>query len=304
LGQDDGIDLDPVADELYGLAPSEFTARRDERAAEARRAGDKALAAEIKKLRRPTTGAWLANLLARERREQVAHLLDVGAALRRAQAKLAKDDLRRLSSERHRALNALEKEARDLAGQHGQAVSGAVAQELVATLEAALADEKAANAFRAGRLATGLHYSGFGPVALGSGPLDGPDRSDEPERLQRPGGPEGAEGPDRADGSRQAEGESERSIEQAERALATAERRAREERARLDEARGERDRRKAEITDLERRLRGLRKAEELAQGEVLTAEKALEAAKRGVVAARDDLARATEAVGQSPRPAR
>ena len=56
--------------------PSEFTSRRDALAAEARRAGDRALAAEVKKLRRPTTGAWLANLLVRQRRDEVAQLLD------------------------------------------------------------------------------------------------------------------------------------------------------------------------------------------------------------------------------------
>ncbi len=167
VGQDDHIDIDTVAGELYGLAPSEFTARRDALAAEARRAGDKALAAEIKKLRRPTAGAWLANLLTRERGQQVAGLLDLGAALRAAQAKLAPDDLRRLSLERHHQVAELEREARGLASQHGQTVSDAAAQELAATLEAALADEDAANALRAGRLTTGVHYSGLGLVGLG-----------------------------------------------------------------------------------------------------------------------------------------
>ena len=97
-----------MADELYGLTPAEFIPRRDALAAEARKAGDRALAAEIKKLRRPTTGAWLANVLARQRRDQVAQLLDLGAALRQAQASLATSELRRLSQERHAVLSELE----------------------------------------------------------------------------------------------------------------------------------------------------------------------------------------------------
>ncbi len=161
VGHDIGIDLDTVADELYGALPSEFTSRRDALAAEARRAGDRALAAEVKKLRRPTTGAWLANLLVRDRRDEVVQLLDLGAALRQAQATLATGDLRRLSQERHRLLTELQKAAGRLADRNGQAVSAAAAQELSDTLEAATADPDAAEALRAGRLTTGLHYSGL-----------------------------------------------------------------------------------------------------------------------------------------------
>jgi hypothetical protein len=76
------VDLDTVADELYGLPPDAFTPTRDTRAADARSAGDRGLAAAITKLRRPTTGAWLANLLARERSDQVSELLDLGAEMR------------------------------------------------------------------------------------------------------------------------------------------------------------------------------------------------------------------------------
>ncbi|MGA3220105.1 MAG: hypothetical protein ABSE77_13685 [Acidimicrobiales bacterium] len=86
-----------VADELYGLAPADFIAGRDARAAEARHSGDRELADAVKKLRRPSGGAWLANLLVRQRHEQVLDFLDLGAALRDAQARLAHDDLRKLS---------------------------------------------------------------------------------------------------------------------------------------------------------------------------------------------------------------
>jgi hypothetical protein len=162
------VDLETVADELYGLRPADFTGVRDERAAQARKAGDRELAAEIKSLRRPTTSAWLANLLARNRSEQVAELLDMGEALRQAQASLSGDDLRRLSAQRHRVVSALAQEARRVAYEQGERISDAVQQELEGTLEAALADPRAGEAVRVGRLTGALSYSGLGDVDLSS----------------------------------------------------------------------------------------------------------------------------------------
>jgi hypothetical protein len=59
------VDLESTLDELYALRPQEFTAARDARAAEARRAGDRELADRIRALRRPTLSAWAGNLLVR-----------------------------------------------------------------------------------------------------------------------------------------------------------------------------------------------------------------------------------------------
>lgn len=162
------MDLESVADELYGLRPADFTGARDERAAQARKSGDRELAAEIKSLRRPTTSAWLANLLARHRSDQVAELLDMGEALRQAQARLSGDELRRLSGQRHRVVSALAQEARRVAYEQGERVSDAVQQELEGTLDAALADPRAGEAVRVGRLTGALSYSGLGEVDLSS----------------------------------------------------------------------------------------------------------------------------------------
>jgi hypothetical protein len=309
------MDLDSVADELYGLTPSEFTPQRDARAAEARKAGDRTLATEVKKLRRPTTGAWLANLLVRERRDQVARLLDLGAALRRAQAALATDDLRRLSQERHRLLADLDKAARDLADRFGQPVGAAVGQELSATLEAALADPDAAGALRAGRLTAGLHYSGLGLGLVGV--PDGEGEADTAPRRAPEGGPDdvtaaparpgkGGREPrsrDRAGAgpSRQPhQDETEALLRNAEAALAAAGQEAAEKQRRLDEAREKRDRCNEEVADLERRLRALRKTEEAADDEVRAAKKALDAAEHAVIAARDQLVQARAVVEPSP----
>ena len=53
-----GDPLEATSDELYASAPTEFVARRDALAAEARAAGDRGLAAALKALRRPSVGAW------------------------------------------------------------------------------------------------------------------------------------------------------------------------------------------------------------------------------------------------------
>ena len=160
------LDVDAVADELYGLPPGEFTSQRDRRAAEARRGGDRDLAAAIKKLRRPSASAWLANLLVRQRHEQLLQLLELGAAMRQAQSELAGTDLRRLSEQRHQVVKALGGEGRQLARDLGQPVSEASERELEATLEAAVANAEAGEALRSGRLTTALSYSGLGLVDL------------------------------------------------------------------------------------------------------------------------------------------
>ncbi|MBO0715666.1 MAG: hypothetical protein J2P59_12980, partial [Acidimicrobiales bacterium] len=80
------MEVDAVADELYGLLPGEFTPARNARAADARRQGDREAAEAIMGLRRPTTGAWLANLVVRRYRQEVHELLELGEAMRRAHA--------------------------------------------------------------------------------------------------------------------------------------------------------------------------------------------------------------------------
>ncbi|MFD0264367.1 hypothetical protein ACFVH7_39585 [Kitasatospora indigofera] len=162
------MDLDQVADELYGLAPADFTAARDEAAGRARRAGDRALAKRIRALRRPTTAAWLANLLVRAHPTETAALLDLGRALRAAQDQLAGAELRDLLVRRHQVVLALVAQALDQARNAGRPAGDGPAQELTETLEAALADPSAAAALAAGHLSTAL-----GPGAEPSLPTGG-----------------------------------------------------------------------------------------------------------------------------------
>ncbi|WP_369251699.1 hypothetical protein [Streptomyces sp. R41] len=146
------MDLDAVADELYGLPPEAFTAVRDARAAAARSAGDRALAEKIRKLRRPSSSAWAANLLVRERPDEIKPLLQLGQALRQAHRDLDGAQLRELSRRQHLLINALSRQAGQLAKEAGHPISDDVQHEVEGTLHAVLADPSAAQTWAAGRL--------------------------------------------------------------------------------------------------------------------------------------------------------
>lgn len=148
--------VDEVADELYGLHPSEFTALRDQRAKDAAAAGDKVLAKAIRGLRKPSTSAWLSNVLQRHRADELARLDELGEALRGAQATLAGDELRKLAERRRRFVDEMRTHARAVAAELGHPATEAALTELETTLQAALVDPAAAETVRAGRVTTVL----------------------------------------------------------------------------------------------------------------------------------------------------
>ncbi len=152
----EAVDLDAVADELYGLRPEEFTVVRDRHAAAARAAGDRELADRIKALRRPTLAAWASNLLVREQPEAVEPLVRLGEGLRRAHEELDGAQLRELSRRQHTLVAALTRQAGSLTAAAGHRVGGAVQEEIEQTLRAVLADPEAAREWATGRLARPL----------------------------------------------------------------------------------------------------------------------------------------------------
>ncbi|HET9860229.1 MAG TPA: hypothetical protein VFQ19_10655, partial [Nocardioidaceae bacterium] len=93
------MDLAGVADELYALTPEEFTGTRNQRAKEAK-AEDKDLSDRIKTLPKPSTAAWVINMLARNQADLLEQVLSLGEALRQAQEKLEGDELRELGKQR------------------------------------------------------------------------------------------------------------------------------------------------------------------------------------------------------------
>src|SRR5450755_598775 len=154
--------IDEITDELYGLPPEEFTAARTRYEKAAKAAGDRDAAARIHALAKPTVTAWLANQLAREHRDELQPLLQLGAGLRDATRNLAGDQLRALSRQRNELVNALVQQARQLARTAGRSVNEDAARALIDTLHAALADEDAAKLLVAGRLTDALHSADFG----------------------------------------------------------------------------------------------------------------------------------------------
>jgi hypothetical protein len=155
------VDFETVADELYGLAPEDFTATRNERAKQARSDGDRDVAERIRRLARPTAAAWRVNQLVRERSDEIQPLLELGAGLREATAKLSGDDLRRLGQQQHELVYALVRQARGIANAMGHKASDDTARGVEETLRAALADEQAAQKLAAGRLTDVLTHVGF-----------------------------------------------------------------------------------------------------------------------------------------------
>ena len=167
------MDLAALADELYALDPSEFTAARDARAASLRHDGDRAAADATKSLKRPSPAAWVVNVLARERASEMTDLPTLGARFAEAQADLSGPELRQLAKQRQQAVTNLLKQARQLAFERGRALSDAVERQVEETLNAAVADPAAASAVSSGRLIRSLEYGGLGDVDL-TGAVGGP----------------------------------------------------------------------------------------------------------------------------------
>ncbi|MEV0287029.1 MULTISPECIES: hypothetical protein [unclassified Kribbella] len=165
----DYVDVDAAVVELYGLAPEQFTAARNELA---RLAGDPRATDAIKALRKPTLAAWLANQLIRAAPDQIHDLTELGEGLREAQ--LAGDGarLRQLTPRRHSLVQELVRTARTLAREQGHPVSQQIAQRLTETLDAAVVDPGAAQLLRSGRLTSALRHVGFGVVDESGGFAD------------------------------------------------------------------------------------------------------------------------------------
>ncbi|MDQ0840958.1 hypothetical protein [Streptomyces sp. V1I6] len=175
------MDLESTLDELYALRPHEFTAVRNQRAAEARRAGDRELAERIRALRRPTVSAWAGNMLVRREPDKVGPLISLGEGLREAHRNLDGEQLRELGRQQHLLVGALAREARQLAAEEGQSVGEAAFHEIEATLHAVLADPEAARQWAAGHLDRPLNAPvGFTGLEAGAGATVRPARR-EPE---------------------------------------------------------------------------------------------------------------------------
>ncbi|MGB9378568.1 MAG: hypothetical protein WCB04_13760 [Mycobacteriales bacterium] len=291
--------LDDVAGELYSLRPDQFTAARKQRIADARGSGDRQLAADIGKLRRPTASAALVNLLTRSRPDLIDGLLGVAQEMRHAQSALAGEDLLRLSTRRAEVIAALVGEGRRLAREREFAFTAQVESEITATYHAALADPEAAAAVRSARLTTSLHYSGFGRSVDLSTAQPAPSEQREQsqqgeqreERQQR--GPRGTLRRGSPAPTCSAATVRLRKVEAAQQALAAAETRlealaevAGQAEQEVQAAVAQRQQAAESIAELEERLSRAREQERQAIRDLRAREKARDRAQRAALAAR------------------
>jgi len=170
-----------AGDELFGLAPEEFVAARDELARRLKRDGDTEGAARVKALRRPPLSAWAVNRLARERGPDLEPLLAAGERLRAAhQAALAGEgaaELRTAARAEREAVGGLVETALGLLREAGHPTSDATRDRVASTLHAAAASPEAAELVRHGRLTADLDPSGFGVVGDDEPPVAGGGRT-------------------------------------------------------------------------------------------------------------------------------
>ncbi|WP_370615672.1 hypothetical protein [Mumia sp. Pv 4-285] len=160
------VAIEDVAHELYGALPADFVSTRTAAAKEARASGDAPLARRIAALRKPTKAAWATNLLVREERSRVEALLELGTELRDAQERLDAAVLRGAASRRRELVAELVGAARRLAEQAGEPLGDPGADAVATTLNAALADARAAAALETGLLVDSLTATGFEPIDL------------------------------------------------------------------------------------------------------------------------------------------
>ncbi|MFW0785080.1 hypothetical protein AAFP35_11200 [Gordonia sp. CPCC 206044] len=302
-------DLDDVADELYGLAPSDFVARRNAAARQARSDGARDLAAAITALRRPTQSAWAINQWVRRHPDELDELLDLGSELVAAQRKSSSERLRELAGHRQQVVTAAVASVRGEAADRGIRLSDSALRDVTQTLRAVLADEEVSAQVRSGRLVAPTEYSGFGPAGVFVVPepvdaeeADAEEGDAEEVDAERVDSDRAAVADDGADGddlqdSRAADAAS---VEAARAELAAAQaavpaaesgaegaaESVSNALARVDELSVDADRLRAELARSEHALRFARKQVATAEDEHRAAQERLEAARSAVLEAR------------------
>ena len=287
--------LEEVAAELYRLPLTEFTGRRNTLAKELRE-DDRALADAVAQLPKPALSAWALDVFAHGSADELADLLELGAELREAQSALSGDRLKSLTAQAHTVVQRVVSDVARAAGRAGAALSDSMRGQVEQTLRAAMADEAAADAVRAGLLAKPLEAGGFGPVDLAGAVVGTPQPA--PQRPRKRTTKQDDAGAEQAAERRR----------QAEQALADADEKLRRTRADLDREQAElegaeqdRDTAAGRLTELRAELkraeehqsaaasraRAAARDKEKAEKRVHSAERAAEQARKAL----DDLLR-------------
>lgn len=158
--------LESELDELYALPAEQFTKARNDLALRLRRAHQAEAAAAVGALKRPSTVASAANLLAHGQPGSVASLLEAADALHSVQQRaLAGDagaaEVNEASAREREAVRTLVALARALLGPKA---TPALLERLAQTLSAAASDSAMRPLLQRGRLIADLKAVGFGPL--------------------------------------------------------------------------------------------------------------------------------------------
>jgi hypothetical protein len=284
------VDLDSIADELYGLPLADFTSTRTSVAKQARAVGDRQLAADIQAMRKPTQAAWLLNQLVRAHRDEIELLIDLGRELRDVMADVDADALRQLSRQRYQLVSALVEQTRALAVAQGRRMSDDVAAAVRTTLEATLSDEPSAQALATAQLTEPLEVSGFG---AGNADAELRRPAKPPRHTQQTDASAGSVTDLAAERRRRERSAAEEAAKQtlirAEQARAEADRASDElaaVRAQVHDATDELERIRVQLADVEQSLVQLRATEQQAQTTADTATEAASEASQAAEAAR------------------
>ena len=163
--------------ELYQGDPEDFMARRGELVAQAREAGQAGVAKQIGALRKPTRSAWVVNRLVRADPEVTARLAALAAELRGGGQVMDGARIRELTAARAGLVDELTGQALD----DFPAAPSALREEVTATFDAALADPEVAADL--GTLIRAAHWAGFG---LAPAPDGAPASPSPPPKTKKP----------------------------------------------------------------------------------------------------------------------
>ncbi|TDD67391.1 hypothetical protein E1262_19120 [Jiangella aurantiaca] len=302
------MNLDDAADELYALPPEEFVEARNALAKRLKGEGEADVAARVKALRKPTVAAWLTNQLVRRYGDEIVALAELGERMRKAMSAMDGAALRELTAERKRQVDALLKAARKVAKDAGQKAGVELIEAVAASLDAAIADPRAAELLQAARLSHGLEHVGFGSVEDDGEPAEVISLSEarfargqrlETTRRSRATPPAeeaaepAAEATDAGEEAEEAAGEggderagAERALEEAEAAVDAAEEQVDDAEAALDDQRQRLAQAQETVERLTEELAAARRELEQARDDVESAEDDVEAARKASEAAR------------------
>jgi hypothetical protein len=162
------VTVDEEIDALFQLQPDRFTAARDDLAKRLRESGDKASAAEVRKLRKPTLIAWALNQLARRHRRELEELIEAGQALRGVQrmalSGVKGGEFREATARRRTLVQLLTKRGLEILKEVGRGPQGAE-EEIGRWLEAGSSGADAEEVLLGGRLSKPIAASvGFETV--------------------------------------------------------------------------------------------------------------------------------------------